>query len=72
MASVRALTYCDVHVIKRAQLQDVQTHLWSSSCRCIERLVAQLQVVLDFYQSFAAFFVDNFTVTYNLRRRVSF
>jgi len=48
MASVRALTYCDLHVIKRSQLREV----------------------LDFYQTFAAFFVNNFTLTYNLRRRV--
>jgi len=48
MASVRALTYCDLHVIKRSQLTEV----------------------LDFYQSFATFFVDNFTLTYSLRRRV--
>jgi len=48
MASVRALTYCDLHVIKRDKLREV----------------------LDFYQYFASFFVSNFTVTYNLRRRV--
>ena len=49
MSSVRALTYCDLHVIRRGQLREV----------------------LDFYQSFAEFFVNNFTLTYNLRRRVS-
>ena len=48
MASVRALTYCDLHVIKRSQLREV----------------------LDFYQFFAEFFVTDFTLTYNLRRRV--
>lgn len=49
MASARALTYCDLHVIRCGQLREV----------------------LDFYQSFAAFFVNNFVLTYNLRRRVS-
>jgi len=48
MASVRALTYCDLHVIKRNDLREV----------------------LDFYQSFAAFFISDFCLTYNLRRRV--
>ena len=59
MASVRALTYCDLHVIRRGQ----------SYCDVIRR--GQLREVLDFYQSFAAFFVNSFSLTYNLRRRVS-
>jgi len=54
-ANVRALTYCNLHIIKR------DTHI-------IKR--EPLLEVLQFYSSFANSFARNLKLTYNLRRRV--